>query len=297
MTERPGPKVHRDEHQDLLRTLRELMGGLEHPAEGLDEESLRAVLAFLREGVVPFARREEGVLEPDGEAWESTAFEHAFLEAEIDRLTREANSFLQVGVRDRQARNHSSAVVQRTLCRIEAILELHVSKDDDRAVHRVEGVSGESGSAALPGAEPCIGPAKEGAMEREEIEQFLRSNRWGILSTVGGGRPYGVPVSYGIDGLSVFIATGPGRKLSNLEESRAVCLTVAEVQNGDRWRSVVVSGEAQWLDSFPDRMMAVWALAGRARGRIANPKEWRRLAGGRLLRIDPTEITGRKRGG
>jgi nitroimidazol reductase NimA-like FMN-containing flavoprotein (pyridoxamine 5'-phosphate oxidase superfamily) len=288
---------HRDGHQALLDTLRELTEGVDRPERGLDEESLRALLAFLRQGLVPFARREERTLAPDGEAWECTTFEHAFLEAEIDRLSREVTALLQKKDPGAGGDAQPAALVRRSLCRIEAVLELHVHREVDRS-HDVPG--------ERPGpGQPTPSPAGDGppsstspdSMEPGEVERFLHSHAWGVLCTVGGGQPYGVPVSYGFDGRSVFIATGPGRKTANLVASRAVCLTVAEVEDGDRWRCVVVSGEAVWLESLTDRMPAVWALARRnARGIRLDRKEWSRLAAARLLRIDPVEITGRQRG-
>lgn len=100
-------------HRELLETLRELL------AEPVD---LRATLAFLRQSVVPFARREERLLRSELEAWEGAAFDHAFLEAEIDRLGREMGE------------EGASLRVRRTLWRIEAALELHVLREDDRGV-------------------------------------------------------------------------------------------------------------------------------------------------------------------
>lgn len=284
----------RSGHHQLLETLRELIADSDRP-QGLDPESLRAALAFLRQGLVPFARREEHSLAPDGIVWESVAFEHAFLEAEIDRFCREAAALLRGDPLDRSERQRSALEVRRTLCRIEAVLELHVLKEDDRGISAVR-----TGTAQLEMGNP---PAEEDpsssnawrAMDSGEIEQFLSSHRWGILCTVGEGRPYGVPVSYGFDGSNLFIATRPGRKADNLDANRAVCFTVTEVGNDGRWRSVVVTGNAEWLERIPDHMAAVWALARQAH-RTGLGREWRRLPAARLLRVDSLELTGRRRG-
>jgi nitroimidazol reductase NimA-like FMN-containing flavoprotein (pyridoxamine 5'-phosphate oxidase superfamily) len=287
----------RDGHHGLLATLRELIEGLDRPDRGLDEESLRALLAFLREGLVPFARREEGALLPDGEAWECATFEHAFLEAEIDRLSREVTPFLPRKGAGTEGEARSAALVRRTLYRIEAALEVHVLREQDRRSGDPGEGLGRGDPTPSPRGDDSLRAPPSGTMDPAEAERFLRSHSWGVLCTVGGGQPYGVPVSYGFDGRSVFIATGPGRKTSNLLASRAVCLTVAEVEDGDRWRCVVVSGEAAWLESVADRMAALWTLAGRAgRGPRVDRTAWKRLAAARLLRIDPTEVTGRQRG-
>lgn len=110
-------------HRELLDTLRELLA---------DAGDLRAILAFLRQSVVPAARREEALLLPEPDVREAAAFEHAFLEAEIDRLGREAADL--AAARDDAAREAAGRRVRRTLHRIEAVLELHVLREDDRGI-------------------------------------------------------------------------------------------------------------------------------------------------------------------
>lgn len=117
-------------HRALLETLRDLVGGREEGGRALDEDALRGVLAFLRQGVVPFARWEERALRGAGEVWEGAAFEHAFLEVEIDRLAREAAEVS----RGEGGLGTAAARARRTLHRIEAVLEVHALRADDRGV-------------------------------------------------------------------------------------------------------------------------------------------------------------------
>jgi hypothetical protein len=84
-----------------------------------DAECASAVLAFLRESVLPFARWEEAGLEPGSEEQGGVAFEHAFLAVESERLA----AALERG---------NSEEVRRRLHRIEAVLELHVERTQDR---------------------------------------------------------------------------------------------------------------------------------------------------------------------
>lgn len=91
----------RRRHRELLDTLRELLRDFEHSADGTDTESLRALLAFLRHGVLAFAHGEERTAGENEDGWESIEFEHAFIEAEIERLVREARPLLTPGRADR----------------------------------------------------------------------------------------------------------------------------------------------------------------------------------------------------
>lgn len=132
-------------------------------------------------------------------------------------------------------------------------------------------------------------------MTPEEVDRFLRAHSWGVLCTVGDGRPYAVPVSYAFDGARFYVATGPGRKARHLERCPAVCLTVAEVADGERWTSVVATGEARWVEDLRSRMSALRLLARRRPGGFT-AKDLARAAQARVLSFAPDELTGRTRG-
>jgi nitroimidazol reductase NimA-like FMN-containing flavoprotein (pyridoxamine 5'-phosphate oxidase superfamily) len=284
-------------HRDLLDTLRELMSGIGRTSGRLDQESLRAAVAFLQQGLVPFARREELSLPPGDGVREAIAFEHAFLHAEIERLAREAAPILRRGPAESPECTDSVGRVWRTLCRIEAVLELHVFKEEDRVV---PGATSAEPSSPDPTPDHASRPAPSGspeAMDRDELDRYLRTHRWGVLGTVGDGDPYGVPVFYGYDGHSFFIATSPGRKSRNLDQGGVVCLTVPEIQDGERWRCAVVRGNVERLTTLAARAAATWALLGTRRPRTPpSSKELSRFAKARLFRIVPIEMTGRRRG-
>lgn len=136
------------------------------------------------------------------------------------------------------------------------------------------------------------------AMDPDEVERFLREHGWGMLATVGeGGAPYAVPVAYGYDGRHLYVASGPGRKRENLEASPAVCLTVAEVVDGDRWSSVVVTGEARAVEGLAERLRGLDAIRRqRAGGGMLPPADLARMARATVFRITSAEVTGRVRG-
>lgn len=279
-------------HRELLATLRELIAEGEGPGEEMDPYTLRATLAFLRQEVVPFARSEEALLAGDPAVWEGVAFEHAFLEAEIDRLGAEAAALLAVPADGAGTAPHR---VRRTLHRIEAVLELHLDREGERAV--TAGPETEAAAHLSFAPAPAAGPAAQ-RMSHAEAAGFLRERSWGVLGTADGVRPYGVPIHYGFDGRSLYFASGPGRKASNLSGSPAVCLTVPEITDGTHWRCVVVTGTAETVESVAARVAAIRTLAGAAgAGFQVSASAWKRLATARLYRITPAEISGRRRGG
>ena len=119
-------------HRELLATFAEFREALEGAAGNSDAEGLRGAVAFLRHGVVPFSREEERVLGFRGAEAEATAFEHAFLAAEIDAIAAEAGGLLAAEAGP--ARERAAARVRRRADRIGAVLELHVLRGEDRGI-------------------------------------------------------------------------------------------------------------------------------------------------------------------
>lgn len=134
-------------------------------------------------------------------------------------------------------------------------------------------------------------------MCEEEVENLLQEGRWGVLCTLHEGRPYAVPVSFGYDGTDLYIASGPGRKLRALEASPGVCLTIADVTDGNRWRSVVVIADAERVRTVRERLHALGTI-GRlvARSRPFSRHDVLRAASATVFRLRPVEISGRVRG-
>lgn len=133
-------------------------------------------------------------------------------------------------------------------------------------------------------------------LDDQECLELLRSVGWGVLASVGDGQPYSVPVGYALGADCVYVATGPGRKRSNLDANPRVCLTVCEVCSFEQWRSVVVAGEAQEVVGMAARTAAVAAfVAQRApRGR-ATGADVKRLVTARIFALSLAGMTGRMR--
>lgn len=84
-------------------------------------------------------------------------------------------------------------------------------------------------------------------MEDREIDEFLRSQGFGVLSLTDGTEAYGVPVSFGYDGESrlffVFLRVGEQSKKERFAEStEKASFATYEVVSKHNWRSVIASG-------------------------------------------------------
>ena len=132
-------------------------------------------------------------------------------------------------------------------------------------------------------------------LEADEIEALLRRNWWGTFATSAADTPYGVPVVYGYDGQNFYVASASGRKVSNVEANPRVSLTVVEVESdASAWSSVIVLGTAEFVKDPAGYLQALRALR-RQRGHAGTvgPKDAARLARARVMRITPSEVTGR----
>ena len=200
------------------------------------------------------------------------------LAAEIERLSRVADELEALGGGADGARREAAAEIRRQLDRIEAALELHLGPP--------------------PATSAPAGPAHGRTpipLDPPEIDAILRRNCWGVLATAAGARAYAVPVMYGYDGSSIYMVSGPGRKLAALQENPGVCFTVAEVEaGGARWRSVVLHGEAVPVEELLARVAAFNVLRRQISGhRTASARDVTRLTSVAVVRITPAEITGR----
>ena len=134
-------------------------------------------------------------------------------------------------------------------------------------------------------------------MTDEEVSALLERSWWGNLATVEEDGPYAVPVIYGWDGDDFYIASRAGRKIDNLERNPAVCLTVVEATGlGEPWHSVLVLGEATLVHGVRGHTAAIRALRGQVgrKGKIS-AKDVARMAAAKVIRLAPSEITGRVR--
>ncbi len=101
-------------------------------------------------------------------------------------------------------------------------------------------------------------------MDGRQIDRFLRSQGFGVLSLTDGTEAYGVPVSFGYDGGSrlffVFLRVGERSKKERFaERTEKAGFTTYEVVSKHDWRSVVASGRLRRVadDEWDDIVEAI----------------------------------------
>lgn len=277
-----------DGHRRLLDVVREFAGDAGGADGRIDLDAARALVAFLRQELLPFASREEGRLLAGSSERETTMFEHGFLAAEIDTLSGVVDSA-------RRGTAEAHARTMRAIHRIEAVLELHVERHEDRWRDSRGGTAPPAAAGSWQGRKHSRrGSARP--LDATGIDAILRRCWWGVLSTVHAGTPYAVPVAYGMSRGTFHIASRAGRKIDNLRANPRACLTVAEVVDGAAWSSVVITGDVEWVDDTVGAVRALRALARQCgMPAAARPADAARMMGATLFRIVPREMTGRTR--
>ena len=86
-----------------------------------------------------------------------------------------------------------------------------------------------------------------GELNKEQIEQMLRSETVGRLGCHSDDQIYVVPVTYAYDGGSIYAHTDEGMKLRLMRANPNVCFELDHVENIANWQSVVVWGTYEEL--------------------------------------------------
>lgn len=146
---------------------------------------------------------------------------------------------------------------------------------------------------AEEGAEAGRGTGR--ALTKQEIDEFLKHGFWGVLATSLNDEPYGVPIIYAYDDDGVFyIANGPGKKIQIVEQNPNVTITVVELEDyGRRWKSVIVYGKVEIVHELGEKLHAFNALRKQIPRPSVRLKDATKLAMAKVIRIVPTEITGK----
>ncbi len=132
-------------------------------------------------------------------------------------------------------------------------------------------------------------------LARADVEAVIAGNWWGTLATSVDDQPYGVPVVYGYDGEHFYVASAAGRKVEAVEANPLVSLTIVEAEpDATGWSSVIAFGRVEFVRDPAGYLRALEALR-RQRDYTGSvgPKDVARMARARVMRIIPTEITGR----
>jgi uncharacterized protein len=135
-------------------------------------------------------------------------------------------------------------------------------------------------------------------LDRAEIDAFLKKGFWGVLALSNDDEPYGVPIIYAYDDDGNFyIANGPGKKIEMMLKNPRVTLTVVELEDyGRKWRSVIVYGHVELVEGMTDKLHALNALRKQIPRPAARLSDAARVAAAKIVRLVPTEITGKSTG-
>ncbi len=133
----------------------------------------------------------------------------------------------------------------------------------------------------------------ERPLAQAEVTRRIREGGWAVMTVVEGDRPYAVPMAYGYDGRLFFVASAPGRKRRALERAPLVCLTIVDPPSHPEAADyVVVLGRARPITSPMARLRAGFLILRRFAHGWPALKDLRRMARGRIFRIEPQEISG-----
>jgi nitroimidazol reductase NimA-like FMN-containing flavoprotein (pyridoxamine 5'-phosphate oxidase superfamily) len=132
-------------------------------------------------------------------------------------------------------------------------------------------------------------------LERHEIDEFLRHGFWGVLALSNEDEPYGVPIIYGYDQDGTFyIANGPGKKIEMMLKNPTVTLTVVELEDyGRRWRSVIIYGQVSLVEGMTEKLHAFNTLRKQIPRPATRLSDAAKLASAKVIRLVPTEMTGK----
>src|ERR1051325_3261892 len=84
-------------------------------------------------------------------------------------------------------------------------------------------------------------------MAHGEMLALLLRAAYGHLACARDNRPYVVPMNYTFDLEFIYFFTTEGTKTEMIEANNTVCFQVEEVTDPQRWRSVMVTGQAERL--------------------------------------------------
>lgn len=142
--------------------------------------------------------------------------------------------------------------------------------------------------------------------DRRILESILQRATVCHLGLAAGGEPYVVPVSFGYQDGCLYVHSAPaGKKVEIIRQNPRVCFAV-EVEAGliqkgapcswsVRYRSVIGWGQAAFITDDEEKRRALDIIVAHYGGEPGSyaPKA---LAGAAVLRIEITEMTGKRSG-
>lgn len=127
------------------------------------------------------------------------------------------------------------------------------------------------------------------SMRDEEVREFVKRNRFGILGLANGGHAYALPLFYGYDGQDLYFHTHPGLKVEFIQATAEACFTIARVVSLDDWASVQAFGHIERAGTWGD-LAAQAALMS-----VPLPPQWGESSTGEPRRDDHSALVYRLR--
>jgi len=93
-------------------------------------------------------------------------------------------------------------------------------------------------------------------LTNDQIDHLLLSQLVGRIGCHANGRTYIVPVAYAFDGSYIYAHSRAGMKIEIMRKNPKVCFQVDAIENLANWRSVIIDGEFEELNSTQARLKA-----------------------------------------
>jgi nitroimidazol reductase NimA-like FMN-containing flavoprotein (pyridoxamine 5'-phosphate oxidase superfamily) len=89
-------------------------------------------------------------------------------------------------------------------------------------------------------------------MSKDEINDFLSSQKIGVLSLSENDSSYSIPLAYSYDGENIYLTLGPqGRKMECIKKNKNVCFVVYHQPPSEggmpEWKSIICNGFIEHL--------------------------------------------------
>lgn len=82
-------------------------------------------------------------------------------------------------------------------------------------------------------------------MTAQDVREFVRHNKMGVLALTKDRKAYAVPLFYGYDGRDFFFQGRPGLKDEFVEATDEACFTIVRARSLDDWASAQVFGRLE----------------------------------------------------
>lgn len=87
-----------------------------------------------------------------------------------------------------------------------------------------------------------------GHMDKDQIEEFLKSQVVGRLGCMDGEKVYVVPITFAYDNGCIYGHTKDGLKIRMMRKNPTVCFETDWVEDLSNWKSVIAHGTYEELD-------------------------------------------------